>query len=52
MGLFKVVDSYLGGYFLGAPGVKNPAVQETGVRSLDQEEPLEKGVATQSSILA
>ena len=53
MRLFKVVDSYLGGYFLGAPGVKNlPAVQETGVQSLDQEEPLEKGVATQSSILA
>ena len=32
--------------------VKNlPAVQDTGVRSLDQEDPLEKGMATHSSIL-
>ena len=32
--------------------VKNlPAVQEIWVRFLDQEDPLEKGVATQSSIL-
>ena len=29
-----------------------PAVQETQVRSLGQEDPLEKGVATHSSILA
>ena len=29
-----------------------PATQETGVRSLDQEDPLEKGMATQSSIPA
>ena len=29
-----------------------PAVQETGVRSLDQEDPLEEGMATHSSILA
>ena len=29
-----------------------PAVQETMVRSLGQEDPLEKGMATQSSILA
>ena len=29
-----------------------PAVQETQVRSLDREDPLEKGVATHSSILA
>ena len=28
-----------------------PAVQEIWVRSLGQEDPLEKGVATQSSIL-
>ena len=28
-----------------------PAVQETQVRSLGQEDPLEKGVATDSSIL-
>ena len=54
MRLFKVVDSYLGGYFLGAPGVKNlPAVQETGVQSLDQEDPLEKVMlATHCSIRA
>ena len=33
--------------------IKNlPAVQETQVRSLGQEEPLEKGMATHSSILA
>jgi len=33
--------------------VKNlPAVQETCVRSLSQEDPLEKGMATHSSILA
>ena len=33
--------------------VKNlPAMQETWVRSLDQENPLEKGMATHSSILA
>ena len=33
--------------------VKNlPAVQETQVRSLGQEDPLEKGMATPSSILA
>ena len=36
--------------------VKNPSVmqelQETEVQSLSQEDPLEKGMATQSSILA
>ena len=33
--------------------VKNlPAMQETWVQSLDQEDPLEKGIATHSSILA
>ena len=29
-----------------------PAMQETWVRSLDQKDPLEKGMATHSSILA
>ena len=29
-----------------------PAMQETWVHSLDQEDPLEKGMATHSSILA
>ena len=41
---------------LGFPGSSEsrelPAMQETWVRSLDQEDPLEKGMATQSSILA
>ena len=33
--------------------VKNPpAMQETQVRSLDKEDPLEKGMATHSNILA
>ena len=40
----------------GSPGgsaVKNlPAMQESQVRSLDQEDPLEEGMATRSSILA
>ena len=31
---------------------KLPTVQETQVRSLDEEGPLEKGMATHSSILA
>ena len=38
---------------LVAQRLKNlPAVQETWVRSLDQEDPLEKEMATYSSILA
>ena len=36
-----------------AQRVKNlPAVQETHIRSLDQEDPLEREMATHSSILA
>ena len=36
-----------------AQTVKNlPAMQETWVRSLGQEDPLEKGMATHSSVLA
>ena len=39
--------------FVVAQTVKNPpAVQETQVRSLGREDPLEKGMATHSSILA
>ena len=39
--------------FLGGSGVKNPpAMQETQVQSLDQEDPLWKEMATHSSILA
>ena len=38
--------------FPGGSGVKNPpAVQETQVRCLSWEDALEKGMATQSSIL-
>ena len=33
-------------------GKNLPAVQETGVQSLGQEDPLQKGMATRSSILA
>ena len=44
------------GLYLGFPGgsaVKNPrAIQETQVRSLGREDPLEEGIATHSSILA
>ena len=51
----KVDISVLSGSFrasLVAQLVKNqPAVQETQVRSLGQEDPLEKGMATHSSIL-
>ena len=39
--------------FTGGLAVKNPpAMQETQVRSLGQEDPLEKEMATHSSILA
>ena len=39
--------------FLAAQTVKNlPAMQETQVQSLSWEDPLEKGMATHSSILA
>ena len=34
------------------PGLDRPAMQETGVGSLSQEDPLEKEMATHSSILA
>ena len=38
-------------YDPGGSGDSLPAMQETWVRSLDQEDPLEKGMATHSSIL-
>ena len=44
---------YLGGAFLVAQMVKHlPTMQETQVQSLGQEDPLEKGMATHSSVLA
>ena len=36
----------------GSDGKESPAIQETWVQSLGQEDPLEKGMATHSSILA
>ena len=43
----------LGFGFLGAQRARNPpAMQETWVQSLDQEDPLKEGMATHSSILA
>ena len=39
-------------YFFGVMVKNLPAMQETQVQSLDQEDPLEKGTATHSSILA
>ena len=48
---FKTVILILG--FLGDSVIKNlPVIQETQVRSLGHKDPLEKGMATHSSILA
>ena len=41
---------YLG--FHGSDGKNPPGMQETQIQSLSQEDPLEKGMATHSSILA
>ena len=50
--LFSVFMSWVWASLV-AQMVKNlPAMQETQVQSLDQEDPLEKGMATHSSILA
>ena len=47
------VSFYKDGASLVAQTVKNlPAMQETWVQSLGQEDPLEEGMATHSSILA
>ena len=40
------------GFLGGSNGKESPAWQETWVRSLDWEDPLEKGIATHSSILS
>ena len=39
------------GFRGGSDGEDSPAVQETGIQSLGQEDPLEKGMATYSNIL-
>ena len=50
---FFYVEVFNSGAFLLAQMVKNlPAMQETQVQSLGQEDPLEKGIATNFSILA
>ena len=49
---FQVLNS-ITSHYLVAQTVKNPpAMQETWVRPLGREDPLEKGVVTHSSILA
>ena len=50
--LFKIPYSNVLGLAVGSVVKNLPAVQETWVQSLGQEDPLEKGVATHSSILA
>ena len=53
MSLMKVTSISSMGLPLVAQMVKNlPAMQETWVQSLGQEVPLEKGMATHSSLLA
>ena len=51
--LIKEYDFLIKSYLKVAHLVKNlPAIQETQVQSLGQEDPPEKGMATHSSILA
>ena len=47
-----VAISFLAASLVAQPVKNLPAVQETRGRSLDQEDPLEKGMATHSSIFA
>ena len=50
---FNTVFKRGGGASLVAQTVQNlPAIQETWIQSLDQEDPVKKGMATHSSILA
>ena len=49
--LYNILSYFKG--FLGGAVVKNlPTMQETGIQSLGWEDPLEKEMATHSSILA
>ena len=51
--LFKFVEYEVMLASLVTQMIKNlPEVQETHVKSLDQEDPMEKGIATHSTILA
>ena len=49
---FTNITSFLSGFTGGSDGEESPAMQETRVRSLGQEDALEKGMATHSGILA
>ena len=49
---FQVYVFYSGIHDTGFPVKSLPAMQETRVQSLGQEDPLEKGMAIHSSILA
>ena len=44
--------AFLGGFPGGSDGKRMPAMKETPVQSLGQEDALEKGMANHSSILA
>ena len=44
--------SYSGGFPCGSDNKDLPRVEDTQIQSLSQEDPLEKGMATHSSILA
>ena len=48
----ETFDSCICMDFHGSDGKNLPAIQKTQVQSLSQEDPLEKGMATHSSILA
>ena len=47
-----ILDKVLEGFPVDSDGKNLPAMPETWVRSLGQEDPLEKEMATHSSILA
>ena len=49
---FKVGPKSKGAFFVAQTVKHLPPVQETWFQSLDQEDPLEEGMATHSSILA
>ena len=50
--IYSLVFIFFGAYLVTQMVKSLPAVQETWVRSLDWEDPSEKGIATHSSILA
>ena len=50
--LFPLLLHLCAGFPGGSDGIESPAMWETWVRSLSREDPLEKGKATHSSVLA